>query len=411
MQPFDLLIHDASEVLTCDGDWRGPAEAALAPLPRGAVGVTNGRVAWLGTDVPPGAVTGHTQELDAQGGFVGPGFVDCHTHVVFAGDRSDEFEARCQGKTYLQIAQAGGGIARTVKATRGATVDELIALALPRLQRLLQHGVTTAEVKSGYGLTVDSELKLLEVIRALGDRQPVALVATVLGLHALPPGFAGPREEYVREIIDGLLPQVAKARLARFCDVFVEQSAFTHEEARACLAAGKALGLLPRLHVDQLTANGGAQLAAELGAVTADHLEQITPEGIAALKAAGTVAVLAPTSTLFARARPFAPGRALKDAGVPVALCTNVNPGSSNSENVFLAMGLACVENGLSPAEAYLGFTRMGGLALKDDTLGRLVVGGPADLVVFRADSYRALPYHFAMNDVAKVVKAGRVVT
>lgn len=409
MQPFELIIHNTSEVLTCAGDWRGKAEDALAPIPQGAVGISSGRIAWLGTNPPKGSVSGHTQEVDAKGGFVGPGFVDCHTHVVFAGDRSDEFEARCQGKTYLEIAQAGGGIAKTVRATRDATAEELIALALPRLDRLLRHGVTTAEVKSGYGLTVESELKLLEVVRALGDRQPVSLVGTVLGLHALPPGFSGPREAYVREVIDELLPKVAKASLARFCDVFVEQTAFTHDEARACLTAGKALGLAPRLHVDQLTANGGAQLAAELGAVTADHLEQISPEGIAALKAAGTVAVLAPTSTLFARARPFAPGRALKDAGVPVALCTNVNPGSSNSENVFLAMGLACVENGLTPAEAYLGFTQVGGLALRDESLGRLVEGGPADLVVFAADSYRALPYHFAMNDVSHVVKSGRL--
>ncbi|MEW5737375.1 MAG: imidazolonepropionase [Myxococcota bacterium] len=409
MEPFDLIVHNTSEVLTCDGDWRGKAEDALAPIRQGAVGISGGRIAWLGTNPPKGSVSGHTKEIDARGGFVGPGFVDCHTHVVFAGDRSEEFEARCQGKTYLEIAQAGGGIARTVRATRDATAEQLIALALPRLERLSRHGVTTAEVKSGYGLTVESELKLLEVVRALGDRQPVSLVATVLGLHALPPGFEGPREAYVREVIDELLPKVAKASLARFCDVFVEQSAFTHDEARACLEAAKAQGLFPRLHVDQLTANGGAQLAAALGAVTADHLEQISAQGIAALKASGTVAVLAPTSTLFARARPFAPGRALRDAGVPVALCTNVNPGSSNSENVFLAMGLACVENGLSPAEAYLGFTRVGGLALRDESLGRLVVDGPADLVIFNADSYRALPYHFAMNDVAHVVKAGRI--
>lgn len=410
MTPFDLIVQNTSELLTCDGDWRGPAEAALAPIPRGVVGVRDGRVAFLGGELPAGAIGPGTTVLDAAGGFVGPGFVDCHTHVVFAGDRSDEFEARCQGQTYLEIAKAGGGIARTVRATREASAEQLIALALPRLARLLRHGVTTCEVKSGYGLTVDSELKMLEVVRALGERQPVTLVGTVLGLHALPPGFEGPREAYVREVIDELLPKVAKAGLARFCDVFVEQSAFTHEEARACLTAAKALGLAPRLHVDQLTPNGGSQLAAELGAVTADHLEQITPEGIAALKAAGTVAVLAPTSTLFVRARPYAPGRALRDAGVPVALCTNVNPGSSNSENVFLSMGLACVENGLSPAEAYLGFTRFGGLALADESLGRLFVGGPADLVVYGAASYRALPYHFAMNDVTHVVKAGRLV-
>ena len=404
MDRFDLLIHGASEVLTCTGE--GTAEEKLAPIKRGAIGIRDGRIAWLGTEPPMRGV----MEVDAHGGFIGPGFVDCHTHVVFAGDRSGEFEQRCQGKTYLEIAAAGGGIARTVTATRAASEDELIKLAVPRLELLLKHGVTTAEIKSGYGLDVESELRMLRVIAKLRDRTPISLVATVLALHALPPEFKEDRAGWVKKVIEELLPIVAREHLARFNDVFVEQTAFTHEEARACLHAGRALGLLPRLHVDQLTANGGAQLAAAMGAVTADHLEQISAEGIAALAKAGTVAVLAPTSTLFAKARPFAPGRALIDGGVTVALCTNCNPGSSHSENVFLAMGLACVENGLTPAEAYLGFTRHGADALAEPELGRLKVGGPADLVIFGTPSYRALPYHFAMNDVLHAVKAGRVV-
>ena len=404
MDRFDLLIHGASEVLTCSG--QGTAEEKLGAIPGGAVGITDGRIAWLGTQPP---MRGEL-ELDARGGFVGPGFVDCHTHVVFAGDRSLEFEQRCQGQTYLQIAAAGGGIARTVAATRAASDDALVELALPRLEGLLRHGVTTAEVKSGYGLDVESELRMLRVIARLGELTPVSLVATVLALHAVPPEFKSDRAGWVKQVIDELLPVVARERLARFNDVFVEQSAFTHDEARQCLEAGRALGLLPRLHVDQLTPNGGAQLAASLGAVTADHLEQISAEGIAALAKAGTVAVLAPTSTLFARARPFAPGRALIDGGVRVALCTNCNPGSSHSENVALALGLACVENGLTPAEAYLGFTRHGADAIADPALGRLQLGGPADLAVFEPSSYRELAYHFAMNGVAHVVKAGRVV-
>ena len=404
MERFDLLIHGTSEVLTCTGE--GPPEAKLAPITKGAIGIREGRIAWLGTEPPMRGVI----ELDARGGFVGPGFIDCHTHVVFAGDRSGEFEQRCQGKTYLEIAASGGGIARTVTATRAASEHDLIELAAPRLERLLRHGVTTAEIKSGYGLDVESELRILRVIARLGDRTPITLIGTVLALHAVPPEFKDDRAGWVRKVIDELLPVVAREKLARFNDVFIEQSAFTHDEARACLEAGRALGLLPRLHVDQLTANGGAQLAASLGAVTADHLEQISAEGIAALARSGTVAVLAPTSTLFAKARPFAPGRALSDAGVKVALCTNCNPGSSHSENVFLAMGLACVENGLTPAEAYLGFTRYGADALVEPELGRLSVGGPADLVLFDAPSYRALPYHFAMNDVAHVVKAGGVI-
>jgi imidazolonepropionase len=402
MERFDLLILGASEVVTCTGE--GRAEERLAPIVGGAVGVRDGRIAWLGTEPP---ARGHI-EIDARGGFVGPGFVDCHTHVVFAGDRSGEFEQRCQGKTYLEIAAAGGGIARTVTATRAAKEHELVELALPRLERLLRHGVTTAEVKSGYGLDVDSELRMLRVIRKLGELQPITLIGTVLALHSVPAEFKSDRAGWVKKVIDELLPVVAEEKLARFNDAFVEQTAFTHDEARACMEAGRKLGLLPRLHVDQLTPNGGAQLAASVGAVTADHLEQISPDGIAALAKAGTVAVLAPTSTLFAKARPFAPGRALCDAGVKVALCTNLNPGSSHSENVFLAMGLACVENGLTPAEAYLGFTRYAADAVAEPELGRLHVGAPADLVLFNAESYRALPYHFAMNDVAHVIKAGQ---
>lgn len=404
MKPFDLLIHGTSEVITCTGE--GSAEQKLAPIARGAVGIRDGKIEWLGTEPP---VRGEL-ELDARGGFVGPGFVDCHTHVVFAGDRAGEFEQRCQGKTYLEIAAAGGGITRTVTATRAASERELIDLALPRLERLLRHGVTTAEVKSGYGLDVETELRMLRVVQRLGERTPITLVGTLLALHSLPPEFKQDRAGWVKKVTDELLPVVARERLARFNDAFVEQSAFTHDEARACLEAGRALGLLPRLHVDQLTPNGGAQLAAAVGAVTADHLEQVSAEGIAALAKAGTVAVLAPTSTLFAKARPFAPGRALVDAGVTVALCTNCNPGSAHSENVSLALGLACVENGLTPAEAYLGFTRHGADALAMPELGRLAAGGPADLVVFGSDSYRALPYHFAMNDVAHVVKAGQLI-
>jgi imidazolonepropionase len=401
MDRFDLLIHGASEIVTCTGE--GSAEDRLAPIVGGSVGVRDGRIAWLGVEPPVRGVI----EIDARGGFVGPGFIDCHTHVVFAGDRSGEFEQRCQGKSYLEIAAAGGGIARTVTATRAAKEHELIELALPRLERLLRHGVTTAEVKSGYGLEIDSELRMLRVIRKLGELQPVTLIGTVLALHSVPVEFKTDRAAWVQKVIDELLPVVAQEKLARFNDVFVEQTAFTHEEARACMEAGRALGLLPRMHVDQLTPNGGAQLAASLGAVTADHLEQISAEGIAALAKAGTVAVLAPTSTLFAKARPFAPGRALCDAGVKVALCTNCNPGSSHSENVFLAMGLACVENGLTPAEAYLGFTRYAADAVAEPELGRLQIGAPADLVLFNAPSYRSLPYHFAMNDVAHVIKGG----
>lgn len=411
MNPFDVLIRNTSEVVTCDGPLAGPAEATLGAIPAGAIGLTGERVAWLGpeSELPKDAISPSTKVVDAHGQFVGPGFVDPHTHLVFAGDRAAEFEMRCQGKTYVEIAQAGGGIVSTVKATRAAREETLVELALPRLVRLLAQGVTTVEIKSGYGLDVIAELAMLRAIRRLGEVQPVSVVPTFMGLHSLPKEYANDREAYFKLCVDVMLPQVSQEHLARFADVFVEGIAFTPDEARRFAMRAKGAGLKLLLHVDQLTSGQGAELAAELGAVAAAHLERATPEGIAALAKSKTVALLAPISTLFARAKPYAPGRALRDAGVPVALCTNVNPGSSNSENVSLAMGLACLENGLTPAEAFLGFTRVAGLALADPSLGRLTVGGPADLVVHGTASYRFLPYHLGMNDVRLVVKAGRV--
>ncbi len=391
---FDLVIRNTSEVVTCDG----PDADPLAPIPKGAVAIKNGKIAWLGPDSElPGP---GDDELDARGSFVGPGLVDCHTHAVFGGDRAAEFEQRCRGATYLEIANAGGGIKRTVEATRAAPEKELAYGAVPRLVNLLSHGVTTAEVKSGYGLEVNAELKMLRAIKSLDGLQPVKLVPTVLALHTRADGW-------IEAVLDDLLPRVAEAKLAVFCDAFVEKSAFTADEARQVLGRAKELGLVPRLHVDQLTAGGGAELAAELGAATADHLEHVSPEGIAALAKSGTVAVLAPTSTLFLRERKYAPGRALIDAGVTVALCTNCNPGSSMTENVSLVMSLACLECGLTPAEAYLGFTRNAARALKLPDAGRLFVGGPADVVVYQCPSYRTLPYHLGVTEVRHVLKDG----
>jgi imidazolonepropionase len=408
---FDLLIHNTSQILTCTGDPRGNAEAALARVPQGAVGVTAGKVAWVGPEllVPARAVTPETQLMDAQQGFVGPGFVDPHTHLVFAGDRAQEFARRCAGESYLEIARSGGGIVATVMATRRATEDELVALALPRLARLAEFGVTTVEIKSGYGLDLENELKMLRVVKRLRALQPLRLIATLLCAHSVPPEFTGNRAAYVKLCGDEILPQAHAEGLVDFFDIFVEETAFTASEARALAQKAQALNVKLRLHVDQLSMGfGGAELAAELHAVTADHLEQITRGGIGALAEAGTVAVLAPTSTLFARVRPFAPGRELRAAGVPVALCTNLNPGSSNSENLPLALGLACLENGLTTSEAYLGFTRSAALALGLDDAGRIAVGQPADLVVFAVPSPDHLPWHLGVNEARAVYRAGR---
>jgi len=412
MEALELLVRNTSEVLTVEGTHREKAETALTPRPGACVGLRAGRVAYVGpeAELPDGAVDASTELVDARGGFVGPAFVDPHTHLVFAGERSAEFDLRNQGASYLEIARAGGGIVSTVKATRAASEDELVKLALPRLQRLLAHGVTVAEVKSGYGLDVENELKMLRVVRRLSGLTPVELVPTLLCAHAVPEEYRGRREDYVRLCIDEILPAVAREGLAYFCDVFAEESAFTVDEARRILTAARTLGMVPRLHADQLTACGASELAAELGAATADHLEQVTESGLHALAEANVTAVLVPTSTLFLRMRPYAPGRRLRDAGINVALGSNVNPGSAMSENVALVLGLACLENGLSAAEAYWAATRGAALSLGLQTHGRLSVGAPGDLVVFSCASYRHLPYHLGVGHARVVVKTGRVV-
>lgn len=410
MLPLQLLIRNTSEVLTVEGSFRERAEQALTPQPGACVGVRDGKIAFVGQEAAlrDGAVQPGTEILDAGGNFVGPGFVDPHTHLVFAGERSHEFEQRCQGASYLEIAQQGGGIASTVKATRDASEDQLLKLSEARLARLVAQGVTTAEVKSGYGLRLEDELKMLRVIRRLAERSGIDLLPTLLCAHAVPEEFKDRREAYVDHCVRDILPSVAGQGLARFFDVFAEQGAFTLEEARRLLGAAREHGLTPRLHADQLSSFGAAQLAAELKAATADHLENINEAGIRALAAAGVSAVLVPTSTLFLRMKPYAPGRKLRDAGVNVALATNLNPGSAMSENVALVLGLACLENGLSAAEAYWGFTRGAALALGLPKHGRLAVGDPADLVVFSCSSYRHVPYHLGINHARVVFKAGR---
>jgi imidazolonepropionase len=398
-------------VLTADGQESTDAGLMLDALAGAAVGIRGAEVAWIGpeTATPHGAVTRDTEALDADGGLVVPGFVDCHSHVVYAGDRSEEFALRALDVDAAGITRSGGGIFSTVVATRAKDEDALVRLALPRLQRLLAHGVTTLEVKSGYGLTLEDELKLLRVIRRLGSLQPIQLVPTFLWLHALPPEWAKDRAGYL-DLGRRTLDIVAREGLAEFADAFVEKGAFTLEEARSFLLDAKARGLGVRLHVDQLSAGRGAQLAAELGALSADHLECVDAEGIAALAQAGVTAVLVPVATLVLRRPQYAPGKALREGGVRVALASNVNPGSAPTENLSLTLGLACLLNGLTAEEALLGVTRWGARALGREDVGRLREGGPADLLVLGCREVAHLAAHLGISHARAVVKAGRVV-
>jgi imidazolonepropionase len=409
--PFTLLIRGASAVLTADGPDSTDAGLTLGALPEEMVGIRGDTVAWIGPEsaLPRGAVTSATVVLDAEGGLVVPGFVDSHSHVVYAGDRSEEFALRALDVDAAGITRSGGGIFSTVLATRAKDEEALVQLALPRLARLLAHGVTSLEVKSGYGLTEQDELKLLRVIRRLGTLQPIRLLPTFLWLHALPPEWTADRAGYLA-LGRKTLQVVAREGLAEFADAFVEKGAFTLDEARSFLGEARALGLKLRLHVDQLSAGKGAELAAELGAVSADHLECISEEGVAALARAGVTAVLVPVATLVLRRPTYAPGKALRQAGVPVAVASNVNPGSAPTENLSLSLGLACLLNGLTPDEALLGVTRWGARALGRTDIGRLRVGGPADVLVLGCREVAHLAAHLGVSHARAVVRAGRVV-
>jgi imidazolonepropionase len=408
LRPKATLAVRNALLATCD---RGPSDPGL--VPGGAVAVEDRRVAWVGEDRElEGAVEleGATV-LDARGALVTPGLVDAHTHLVFAGERAGEFALRVSGKSYLDVALAGGGIMATTRATAAASDAALLESALARARRLLAQGVTTVEVKSGYGLSVESELRLLRIIQELAHATwaQLTVVPTVL-VHAVPPDRREDREAFVREMCEGLVPAVAKERLAASCDVFVEEGALTVDEGRRVLEAARRRGLVPRVHADQLTAGGGARLAAETGCASADHLEQIDAAGIEAMARAGVVAGLLPLSTLFLGSDRYAPARALLAAGVPVAIASNLNPGSAMSDNVGLTLSLACLKLGLSPAEALVAFTAGGARALRRADLGRLSPGCEADLVVWGCGSVEHLAWHMATNHALTVVKRGRVV-
>ncbi len=369
-----------------------------------AVAVEDGRVAWVGsTDHVPQAYSEFPQ-IDVGGAAVVPGFVDAHTHAVFAGERSDEFALRMGGASYEQILESGGGIYSTVSATRAASLDGLVATSIGRVHRMLAAGTTTAEVKSGYGLEIDTEVKMLEAIRRIDAELPIDLVPTFLGAHVVAPEFRGDRAAYVDLVQGPMLDRVAS--LARFIDVFCDDAAFTTGETEQIVTAGRAAGLEVRLHVDQLSRSGGTALAASLGAVSADHVDYATDEDLAALARAGTVAVLLP-GVSYAMGSAAPNGRAVWDAGVTVALATDCNPGTAYVETMPFIISLGVVTAGLTPDEALWGATRGGALALNLTDRGVIAEGMKADMVVLDAPTHVHLAYRPDGHLIAQVIKAG----
>ena len=398
---MDLLVHGIGELVTPCGDSprSGREQGELLTLSGAYVLIEGGRISEVGEGKPP-SFSGPT--LDAQGRLVTPGLVDPHTHAVFAGSRVTEFLARTRGEPYT-----GGGILTTVAAVRRASEEELVKLAKVRLARMLRGGTTTCEIKSGYGLTTEDELKMLRAIRRLSQQLPLTIVPTFLGAHAFPEEEA--REAYIDRLVEEMIPQVAESGLAQFCDVFCDQGFYTTEEARRVLEAGLDHGLLPKLHADELADVGAAKLAAELGAVSADHLLHVSPEGIKALAEAGVVAVLLP-GTAFVLSEAYPPARNLIESGVPVALGTDFNPGSCPIASMPLVMSLAVMRLGLSPEETLCAATLNAAAALHlADQLGSAQPGKRADLVIWDASTLAELPY--LGHDLAlAVIKGGKVI-
>jgi imidazolonepropionase len=379
----------------------------------GSLVLRDGVIDWLGPAVEmPAALSSDpdTTWIDARGKVVLPGFIDSHTHLLFAGSRVDEFEQRLRGLSYREITAQGGGILSTVQRVRQASKEELKDLARPRLRRLLQFGVTTVEVKSGYGLTPRDEIKSLEAIAELNAEGLWELVPTFLGAHAVPPEYRTNREGYLRSLCEEMLPEVARQGLAEFCDVFCENGVFSVAESRRILNRARDLGLRLKLHADELSPLGGAELAAEVGAVSADHLLCITEKGIDALAASGTVATLLPGTAFFLGVE-YAPARPLIERGVRVALASDCNPGTCMTENLPLLGSMACTRMGMLPGEVVTALTLHAAAALgRSERLGSLTPGKQADVIVCNVADYREIFYHFGINHVERVIKRGRVV-
>lgn len=409
-----LLIRNLSQIATPLGRTaaRGGAMRQLAVHDHAVIVVDEGRFAYIGPEPDLPDALRIDEDFDARGATAVPGFVDTHTHIPFAGFRESEFNRRLQGESYESIAASGGGIASTVHATRQASEGELVGNVLARTMTMARYGTTTVEAKSGYGLDKECELRQLRAIRGASAISPVRLVPTCLAAHDFPPesrGSEAAREGYVQTIIGEILPAVAEDRLAVFCDVFVERGVFTREQGERVLTAGLALGMVPRLHADELSDTDGAALAAEVGAASADHLMHVSERGIDALAASATVANLLPCTSFFLMSDRYAPARALIEKGAAVSLSTDCNPGSSMTESMQMVMQLASLQMKMTVEEALTAATLNGAYSLRmSHETGSIEQGKRADFVLLDAPSYLHLVYHFGVNLVSAVFRDGK---
>ncbi|WPZ19653.1 imidazolonepropionase [Geobacillus subterraneus] len=413
-----LFVRRARQLVTLAGSSAAPLVGKnmsnLSIMENGSVWIENGTITAVGPDDELvrrfADRLAEAEVIDARGKTITPGLVDPHTHLVYAGSREHEWTMRLGGATYMEIMNAGGGIHATTKATREASEETLYEESKRRLDQFLLHGVTTVEAKSGYGLSLEHEMKQLNVVKRLDDTHPVDVVSTFLGAHAVPPEWKHDREEYIRLIIEEMIPEVSRQGLAEFNDVFCERGVFTPDEARRILEAGKAHGLTPKIHADEIEPYGGAELAAEVGAISADHLLRASDDGLRRMAERGVIGVLLPGTAFFLLTN-AANARRLLDAGVPVALATDCNPGSSPTVSLPLVMSLACLHMRMAPAEALAAATINAAHAIgRAHMIGSLEPGKKADLVVFNVPNYVQIMYYYGVNHAETVIKDGKVV-
>lgn len=404
-----MFLKNISRLVTMS-----PSPGRIGPLgvvEDACVRVSGERIEWIGPLADAPAIGSCEEVIDCGGSVVLPGLIDCHTHLIHAGSRAHEFRMRAVGKTYQEIAKDGGGILSTVRATRDASEDALLMSAKDRADEMLARGITTVEIKSGYGLDIKCEEKILKVARMLSEHHPIDVVPTFLGAHVVPPEFRDKRNEYVDLVANEMLPRFGGAGLCRFCDVFVEEGAFTKDEARRIAKAADSLGIRIRMHIDQFGDGGGGLLAAELKAISADHCDYVSDEGMQAMAKAGVVAVLLPAAVMFAKSGRYAPGRRLIDNGVCVAVSTDFNPGTSPTTDLLLCATLAVVQMGLTIDEALMAITRNAARTLGlEDEIGSIEVGKCANLVSFAVPHEDDLLYRFGTNFAKVVIKNGKIV-
>ncbi|WP_190269715.1 imidazolonepropionase [Peribacillus butanolivorans] len=410
-----IWIKYAANLATLASEKKGPrskeAMSDLGLIEDGSLWMENGLIQAVGTTKEIEELYAdrlHEAEVfDASGYLVTPGLVDPHTHVVYGGSRASEFEMRLEGATYMDIMNAGGGIHATTRMTREASEEELMEQTIRRLDSFLAHGVTTVEGKSGYGMNLETELKQLRVMKKLQEKHPIDLVPTFMGAHAVPNEFKGREDDFVDHLINEMLPIVAKEKLAEFNDVFCEKGVFTPEQSERILEAGKNYGLIPKIHADEIESYGGAELAAKIGAISAEHLLKASEDGIQDMAKSGTIACLLPATALYLREEAAA-GRRMIDEGVAVAISTDCNPGSSPTTSMPLVMNLACISMRLTPAEALTAATYNAACAInRQEKVGSLEVGKQADVVLWNVENYQELQYLFGVNHVKSVWKKG----